>query len=172
MHLNIEIKARTNKHPHIREVLVRHNAIFKGTDHQVDTYYHVNDGRLKLRQGTIEKSLIYYKRDDQEGPKASHVSLYHPEKDTDLASLLQRALGVWKVVDKQREIYFIENVKIHLDSVEGLGTFVEIEAIDSEGTIGKEKLLSQCRFFMQQFDIQEVDLISHSYSDMVEEEKN
>lgn len=167
MHLNIEIKAKTEKHPQIREVLKRHKADFKGTDHQIDTYFQVADGRLKLRQGSIEKSLIFYQREDQEGPKASHVSLYHPQEDGELHALLGRALGIWKVVDKKREIYFVDNVKIHLDRVKGLGTFVEIEAIDSDGSMGEEKLLEQCNYFIQQFAIQERDLLSKSYSDMV-----
>ncbi len=66
-----------------------------------------------------------------------------------------------------REIYFIENVKFHLDEVKGLGTFVEIEAIDSDGSIGKEKLLEQCNFYLQAFEIKDEDLLEKSYSDMV-----
>ncbi|MCI4671414.1 MAG: class IV adenylate cyclase [Bacteroidia bacterium] len=170
MHLNIEIKARTDKYLHIKEVLESHNALYKGLDHQIDTYYQVSGGRLKLRQGNIEKSLIFYERSDQEGPKASHVSLYHPQKDQDLKALLGRALGVWRIVDKKREIYFVDNVKIHLDRVEGLGSFVEIEAIDSDGSIGEEKLREQCNYFMEKFEILESDLLSNSYSDMVGEQ--
>lgn len=167
MHLNIEIKARTIRHPEIRELLHQHEADFQGMDHQVDTYFVVPEGRLKLRQGSIEKSLIFYQREDKEGPKASQVSLYHPQSDGDLHALLKRALGVWKVVDKKREIYFVDNVKIHLDLVEGLGTFVEIEAIDKDGSIGEKRLFEQCRYFMEKFGVGEEDLLSHSYSDMV-----
>ncbi len=72
------------------------------------------------------------------------------------------------VVDKQREIYFIQNVKFHLDVVAGLGTFVEIEAIDSDGSIRKEELLQQCHHYMKLFEISETDLLSHSYSDLLQ----
>ena len=71
------------------------------------------------------------------------------------------------MVDKVREIYFIGNVKFHLDVVESLGTFVEIEAIDSDGTIGREQLLKQCRTYLSLLEIRESDLISVSYGDLL-----
>ncbi|MEO0895619.1 MAG: class IV adenylate cyclase [Bacteroidota bacterium] len=171
MHLNIEIKAKSQRHEAIRQVLTDHQAEPKGTDRQHDTYFHCTNGRLKLRQGNIEKSLIFYKRSDQEGPKASHVNLYHPQDDQALRELLIEAHGIWKEVIKSREIYFVENVKFHLDTVEGLGTFVEIEAIDKDGSIGEEKLLEQCTYYMKAFGIGEEDLLATSYSDMVEGNK-
>lgn len=168
MHLNIEIKAKSQRIDEIRAYLLAAGAEYKGTDHQVDTYFEVKEGRMKLREGNIEHSLIFYRRPDQAGPKASEVFLYHPPQDPNLKSLLQHALGVKKVVDKQREIYFIENVKFHLDQVKTLGTFIEIEAIDADGSIGKEKLLEQCNFYLSAFEIAEEDLLENSYSDMVE----
>ena len=71
------------------------------------------------------------------------------------------------VVDKIREIYFIDNVKFHLDSVKDLGEFVEIEAIDETGEIGKEKLHEQCSFYLNLFGIKQEELLSCSYSDLV-----
>ena len=70
------------------------------------------------------------------------------------------------MVEKRRDIYFIDNVKFHLDEVEGLGTFVEIEAIDYDGTIGSEQLLAQCHTFLTLFDIQPDQLVAVSYSDL------
>ena len=70
-------------------------------------------------------------------------------------------------MDKKREIYFIDNVKFHIDGVEDLGTFIEIEAIDKDGSIGKEKLLEQCQSFLDLFKIPQEDLISVSYSDLL-----
>ena len=68
---------------------------------------------------------------------------------------------------KAREIFFIENVKFHLDTVKGLGTFVEIEAIDRDGSIGQDKLLAQCEHYISLFGIKDEDLLEKSYSDMV-----
>ena len=75
------------------------------------------------------------------------------------------------VVDKKREIYFIDNVKFHVDQVEDLGTFVEIEAIDMTGEIGKEKLLEQCEYYLNLFDISKNDLVEYSYSDLLLKKK-
>ncbi|MBU0536174.1 MAG: adenylate cyclase, partial [Nanoarchaeota archaeon] len=70
-HKNIEIKARCSDHARIRDILLREKADFKGTDHQIDTYFNTCNGRLKLREGNIENSLIFYKREDKTGPKKS-----------------------------------------------------------------------------------------------------
>ena len=84
-----------------------------------------------------------------------------------LKAVLTQALGVLAVVDKHREIYFIDNVKVHLDRVEGLGTFVEIEAIGEDGNLGEARLREQCEFYMALFEVAEEDLVGVSYSDMV-----
>lgn len=166
-HLNIEIKAKCNDHEKIRSILKSHNADFKGTDHQIDTYFNVNNGRLKLREGNIENSLVFYEREDKEGPKQSDVILFKSDPNSSLKEILLKSLGSLVIVDKQREIYFIENVKFHIDTVENLGTFVEIEAIDSDGSFGKEQLLEQCENYLQLFNISKSDLISVSYSDLL-----
>lgn len=164
---NVEIKARCEDPSPIRETLIAEGADFRGTDHQRDTYYRVPAGRLKLRQGNIEKALIRYHRPNRSGPKTSEVLLAPVVHDDALARVLADALGTLVVVDKVREIYFIGNVKFHIDSVEGLGRFVEIEAIDNTGDIPREELQRQCRHFMQAFGIREPDLVGDSYSDML-----
>ncbi len=165
----IEIKARSKEHGKVRDMLKREDAEFRGTDHQVDTYFKVGSGRLKLREGDIENHLIYYAREDKRGPKQSDVMLTGTEPGSSLREMLAKALGILVVVDKKREIYFMGNVKFHLDTVEGLGEFVEIEAIDDKGDIGREKLLAQCSKYMKKFGIDEKDLVSGSYSDMLME---
>ena len=169
-HINIEIKAKCHNQQAIREELKARNADFKGIDHQIDTYFKANEGRLKLREGNIENYLIQYLREDKEGPKKSDVTLFKSDPKSSLKEILAKALGILVVVDKQREIYFIDNVKFHLDAVKGLGTFMEIEAIDTEGNIGREKLMEQCQFFLDLFKIAIDDLISVSYSDLLLQE--
>jgi predicted adenylyl cyclase CyaB len=165
--LNIEIKARCSNPDHIRSILHDHNADFKGTDHQVDTYFQVPDGRLKLRQGTIEQNLIFYRRPNSKSPKASDINLVPAEHPEQLHALLENALNTKVVVDKEREIYFIDNVKFHIDQVKELGNFVEIEAIDKDGTIGEEQLHKQCQKYMKLLGIAENDLVGQSYSDLL-----
>ena len=148
-------------------LLQKNNPLFIGEDHQIDTYFNVSAGRLKLREGNIENALIHYEREDFAGAKSSHVLLYQHQPDKTLKEILIKTLGVKAIVDKRRKIYFINNVKFHFDTVEGLGTFVEVEAIDKDGSIGKEKLQAQCDEYAALFNIAEEDFISVSYSDLI-----
>jgi len=166
-HINIEIKAKSNNIQEIRRILTSKQAEFKGLDHQIDTYFNVNFGRLKLREGNIENHLIYYNRENKEGPKQSNVILFRTDPESSLKEILKKSLGILTVVDKEREIYFIDNVKFHLDTVKDLGTYVEIEAIDKNGNIEKENLLEQCTFYQNLFNIPKRDLVSVSYSDLL-----
>jgi adenylate cyclase class 2 len=167
-HLNIiEIKAHCPNPQTIRDILRSRNAAFRGTDRQTDTYFRVNRGRLKLREGQIENCLVYYEREDQAGPKQSEVILLPSTPGSALKEILIRSLGVLVVVEKQREIYFIDNVKFHIDTVKDLGSFVEIEAIDADSSLGRDKLLAQCQEFLELFKIAPVDLVADSYSDLL-----
>lgn len=167
MPLNVEIKARCDDIRAVRTILEYEGADYRGLDHQVDTYFRVPRGRLKLREGRLENALVFYEREDKEGPKDSRVILYQSQPDPNLKEALKAACGVLVVVDKLRHIYFIENVKFHVDAVQDLGKFCEIEAIDSSGKIGKAKLLKQCRHYMKVLGIKDEDLVSCSYSDLL-----
>lgn len=164
---NVEIKARCTSPDKIRAILNAHDAVFKGTDHQTDTYFATDAGRLKLREGTIENNLIFYQRPDTPAPRQSDIHLV-PVKETDaMKALLKAALEVKITVEKKREIYFIDNVKFHIDRVDELGSFVEIEAIDEDGSIGEDKLREQCQHYLDLFGIEEDELIAESYSDLL-----
>lgn len=165
--INVEIKATCNDLERIRQILLERDAKFIGLDHQVDTYFRSSSGRLKLREGNIENNLIWYQRPDQAGPKTSHCVLYKTEKDSALKAILHDAMGVMVVVDKEREIYFIDNIKIHLDQVKGLGTFLEIEAQSEEGDKSEELLNRQCVQLMDELGIRNEDLVNESYSDLL-----
>jgi predicted adenylyl cyclase CyaB len=165
--LNIEFKAKAKDIAALEKMLLQHNPLFIGEDHQIDTYFNVEKGRLKLREGNIENALIHYEREDFAGAKSSHVLLYQHQPDKILKEILLKTLGVKAVVDKRRRIYFINNVKFHFDIVKGLATFVEVEAIDKDGTIGKEKLQALCDEYAALFGIKAEDYCSLSYSDMI-----
>jgi predicted adenylyl cyclase CyaB len=165
--LNVEIKARCRDVEHIRAILTRQGAEHRGRDHQIDTYYKVPQGRLKLRQGNIENALIAYTRENLGGPKRSDVQLFKTTDGKALKATLDAAMDVLIVVDKTRDIYFIDRVKFHLDDVKGLGSFIEIEAIDEAGKFTEEALRQDCQHYLRLFDIQDSDLMTHSYSDML-----
>jgi adenylate cyclase, class 2 len=183
--LNIEIKARlTNKNKNnipgqakcdnasfIRNYLLSNAADFKGTDNQTDTYFNVPNGRLKLREGNIENNLIYYERTNQAGPKSSHFHLVKVEDAEGLKAILIKSNGIKVVVKKKREIYYINNVKFHIDEVPGLGSFVEIEAGNIQADLSQEQLKGQCNFYLKEFGVKDEDLIEVSYSDMLLEKQ-
>ncbi|HJS54621.1 MAG TPA: class IV adenylate cyclase, partial [Chitinophagaceae bacterium] len=127
-HLNVEIKARCTDSSIVRNYLANNNADFKGLDEQTDTYFNVSNGRLKLREGNIENNLIFYERSNQAGPRSSHFHLVKIEDGKGLKEVLEKSCGIKIIVRKRREIYYIENVKFHIDEVPGLGSFIEIEA--------------------------------------------
>lgn len=164
---NIELKAKTENANEVREILISRNAKFIGTDFQTDTYFIVNNGRLKLREGNIENSLIFYKRENLAGIKKSEIILYKSEPGSNLKSALMESLGILVEVKKEREIYFIENIKFYVDKVNGLGTFVEIEAIDKNETLGEVFLKKQCEEYASLFKIKDSDFIAESYSDLL-----
>jgi predicted adenylyl cyclase CyaB len=165
--INIEIKARTNKVDRIRQFLLDNGADYKGLDVQTDTYFNVPAGRLKLRQGNIENSLIFYNRENVSGPKQSDFDLLPMIQGEELKFILSKALGVKVAVRKHREIYYIKNVKFHLDTLDGIGQFVEIEAMNKGNDIPIERLRDQCDFYITAFEINEQDLVPISYSDIL-----
>ncbi len=169
--LNVEIKARCSDMDFIRSYLKINNADFKGTDEQTDTYFNVKHGRLKLREGNIENNLIYYERCNQSGLKNSDFLLVKTDDPKGLKEMLTRAIGVKVIVKKRREIYYIGNVKFHIDEVPGLGSFAEIEAGNILENVSKEKLQEQCNFYLKELKIKNEDLIAESYSDMLIREK-
>ncbi|MDX1532298.1 MAG: CYTH domain-containing protein, partial [Rhodothermales bacterium] len=150
-----------------RHALQRLGATGPDVDHQTDTYFRVPHGRLKLREGTVERALIHYARPDAAGPRRSDVTLYPTGPDAGaLKAALAAALGVRGVVKKVREIYWADNVKLHLDRVEGLGTFVEAEAIARDGDT-EEALRAQCERVLDALGVAPNDLVAGSYVDLL-----
>lgn len=98
--------------------------------HQLDQFYSVPHGRLKLR--TIEgqgSELIAYEREDTPATRASEYGRYATQDPTSLADVLERALPRIGVVEKTRHLLILRNTRIHLDDVVGLGRFVELETV-------------------------------------------
>lgn len=164
---NFEFKAKVRDIESLEKKLLQLSPKFIGEDNQSDTYFNVSKGRLKLREGNIENALIYYERQDSSTAKQSDILLYQHEPHQSLKAILTKVHGIKVIVIKQRRIYFIDNVKFHFDIVPGLGTFIEVEAIDDDGSIGAEKLKKQCDTYASLFNILPEDLIKFSYSDMI-----
>lgn len=174
---NIEIKARCNDISVVIDYLDKNPLFVKqGLDHQTDTYYNtINGTRLKMREGNVENALVSYKRDNQLGPKNSDIVLHHFGIDyssvktiDNLKDILNHSLGTLVVVNKYRHIYWNDkdNVKIHVDEVDNLGNFVEIEVMDFTGNRDKLEMQELCEFYIDQFTLHH-GLISNSYSDLL-----
>jgi predicted adenylyl cyclase CyaB len=140
---NLELKAR---HPDLaaaRETVRRLGAQPAGTEDQTDTFFHVPQGRLKLREIDGRPAvLIWYDRPDDEGVRPSRYHLVTVEDPAGLRAALAAGLGVRGQVRKRREIFLWHNVRVHLDEVAGLGTFVEFEAVLSPT---EDEAISQAR---------------------------
>ncbi len=164
---NYEFKARVDDLQEYESRLLTLNPDFRGTDHQTDTYFNVKHGRLKLREGNIENALINYDREDIAGSKESDIILYRHAPDAALKEILVRQFGIRVVVSKIRRIYFIGNIKFHFDTVAGLGTFIEVEAIDDRDEFTTDQLKAQCDHYLHLFGITEEQMVDRSYSDLL-----
>lgn len=165
---NIEIKARLRDREGVERTARKLGACV-GMDHQIDTYFRSPRGRLKLRESSPGGAqLVPYLRPDQSGPKRSDY-LVVPVADPVLCKrLFSEILGVDIVVDKMRTIYLIENVRVHIDDVNGLGQFFELEAVyDDPQRERKER--QKVRMLLKKFGIADDDLIEGSYREMIKE---
>ena len=165
--LNFEFKAKTDHLDHWEKKFLELQPQFIGEDLQTDTYFNVKKGRLKLREGNIENSLIWYDRSNLAGAKQSDILLYKHQPDQALKDILIKLHGIKVIVQKKRRIYFIDNVKFHFDTLEKLGTFIEVEAIDKDGKLGIEKLKDQASQYAAFFQVAPDSFIAESYSDML-----
>ena len=133
---NLEVKARDPDPGTTALACARLGAVEQGTLRQRDTYFAVRTGRLKLREQEGEAELVYYERPAVEGVRESRYERI--PVDAALGDVLANALGVVGVVEKRRRLFLYRGVRIHLDEVEGLGSFVELEAVEppaGDGTL-------------------------------------
>ncbi len=165
---NIEIKARLCE-PLAAEEKVK---LFTGNQlndvlHQVDTFYRCPFGRMKIREiNNNITELIFYKRANS---AAAHESKYYkfnlffPKL---FKFVLKAALGVRGIVEKERKLYFYDNTRIHLDSVKGLGTFIELEYVVDDSH-PEEKGYDVINTLMTELGINQKELLSVSYIDLL-----
>jgi adenylate cyclase, class 2 len=166
MRRNLELKARDRDPSGSPAVCEGLGARDEGTLTQRDTYFGVPRGRLKLREETGRATLIAYERPDLAGSKESRYRLVEVPDPAEMRAALEGALGITVVVAKSRRLFLHGNVRIHLDRVEGLGDFIEFEAVagDGEAPARFAGLLDSLR---EAFGIREEDLLRASYSDLL-----
>lgn len=164
---NAEIKARARNF----EKQMQHAERLAGESarhlEQEDTFFNVPVGRLKLRKfedGSAE--LIQYSRRDSPGPTESEYTVLPIQDPERLRQVLAKALGIRAVVRKRRAVFFVGQTRIHLDRVEGLGAFIELEVVlDSDEDIRHGAAVVED--LMLELEIEEEDLVPAAYVDLV-----
>ncbi len=166
---NIEVKARVANLVELQQRLEVISDSSLEIIPQEDTFFQVPDGRLKLRVITPDYGqLIYYQRPDEIGPKESDYYVATTSDPQALKEVLTRSLPVRGVVNKERWLYLVGATRVHLDQVEGLGSFMELEVVlepDQDAAEGETIAFD----LLDQLGILRKDLIEGAYIDMLED---
>jgi predicted adenylyl cyclase CyaB len=170
MSANVEVKARCGDLAALRRRAERLATRHLGVDRQVDTYFRTRAGRLKLRESSLSGGqLVPYVRPDGDGARVSDYQVI-PVPDPEAARrLLAELLGVHRVVRKEREIFLWHNVRIHLDRVEGLGSFMELEAVFDGRPESEPDERRKVAHLLKELGVGEADLVPVSYEALLDE---
>jgi len=167
---NIEIKARDADPESSLERALALGAEDRGELAQRDTYFAGTRGRLKLREQTPgDAELIQYRRPDEAGPRTSEYRIVPTPDATTLREALDAALGTLVVVEKRRRLLLWEGVRIHLDEVEGLGSFLELEAVAAPGSDLEPERAKVARL-REVLRIEDDALVAVGYADLLLDE--
>jgi predicted adenylyl cyclase CyaB len=165
---NIEIKARISDIEVVRRKVEKLDIKESEEIFQEDTFFKTDIGRLKLRIFSQEKGeLIYYLRNDSTGPKRSDYKIYKTNDPISLKKILETSLGIRGVIKKNRSLYIVGHTRIHLDKVENLGTFLELEVVLSAEQNENEGI-SIANDFLKKLGIDKKDLVDKAYIDLLE----
>lgn len=168
MSKNIEFKAYCLDLDRVRQACASLGAHLARDHRQRDTYFSVPHNRLKLRESDkYGSSLIHYRRADLSSIREStYTKIDLPDATASaVGDALSDDVGTLVVVEKHRQSYTLDSALINLDTVEGLGSFVEIE-IDVE-QVGEERAFERARWLKDKLNISEIDIVPVSYSDLV-----
>jgi predicted adenylyl cyclase CyaB len=165
---NVEIKAR------VQDLAGLHERAEQLSDTPVelllqeDTFFVVPKGRLKLRVLAPDRGqLVYYEREDRAGPKSSYYLVAPTPDPASLHAALAAALGVRGVVRKRRWLFLVGQTRVHLDDVEELGAFMELEVVLQPGQSSEEGQ-AIAEDLMERLGIAREDLIEGAYMDLLE----
>jgi adenylate cyclase len=165
---NIEIKARARDFDEIRRRAEALSDTSVDVLRQEDIFFNTPRGRLKLRILAADRGqLIYYTRPDQEGPKRSDYRISLTTEPENLKHVLELAYGIRGLVRKTRYLYLAGQTRVHLDDVEGLGQFMELEVVLQEGQSDAEGQ-AIAEGLMASLGVEKSDLIEGAYIDLLE----
>ncbi len=168
MPLNLELKVKLNSFEETEQLLKQISAEPKAELNQKDVYYNVPDGLLKLRIENGNQSLIKYNRNEGSGDRYSDYDVLYfssGEGEEFLASLFE----VEAVVEKKRILYVYDNTRVHLDSVNDLGAFLELETLVING---KEDAVKRFDKIVGLLKLDTGAQIKKSYRDLIIEKES
>lgn len=169
---NVEIKARVRDPATIRAQLQVMDCTESQLLEQEDIFFFTRRGRLKLRIFSPQRGeLIYYERSDKCGPRESRYLLAPCSAPEASRALLGAALGIRGIVHKRRELYLLGQTRIHLDEVDRLGSFLELEVVLTPGQSAEEGQ-HIVRNLLARLNIDESALIDCAYIDLLDEQEN
>jgi len=165
---NIEIKARIADLPRTQVLVAAISDTPPTTLKQRDTFFKCVNGRLKLREiAAGEGELIFYDRANTTAATQSDYEIAAVADPQSLKEVLQRALGATQVVEKTRVLYLVDQTRVHLDSVVGLGDFLELEVVLRPNQSPAEGHAIAADL-MRRLEIRDTDLLAIAYADMLE----
>jgi predicted adenylyl cyclase CyaB len=164
---NVEIKARVSDLAEVAAAVKALSTDLPQTIEQTDVFFPTREGRLKLRILSPDRGeLIYYQRPDQTGPKASTYSISATNEPSTLRAVLSAAYGEDIVVQKVRMLFMLGRTRVHLDRVDNLGDFLELEVVlEEEDQIADG--IEEAYAIMNKLGIRESDLIEGAYADLL-----
>jgi adenylate cyclase, class 2 len=163
MYKDYTLKAKISSCKEVEKKLTQLNSRFLGVDFQTDTYFQVERGKLKLREGTIENLITHYERTRQGEAEKTVVYRYDVNPTPDEIEKLKSTHQQIGVIEKERKIYFIDHIKVHLDKLPNGEEFVELEAIDTQNRFSDEELKRHCLDIKEKLEIPEKDIIQTGY---------
>lgn len=163
---DVEIKVRPHDWERVHRVLARLGARDAGVETQHDIFYRCSSGRLKLRSSSRDGDmLIAYARADAAGLRASDYHLAPIEDRPALLRALDATLGRLGEVRKRRHLFWLDNIRVHLDEVEGLGRFLEIEA-QVDDAHPEHACREAAAALLEAFGVRPEDRLSVAYVDL------
>lgn len=167
MGMNIEIKAAARDVRRQRELASQMCNSEPKLLEQMDTFFNVARGRLKLREFTSgDAELIQYERPNRSDPTKSCYSIVPTSCPGDLKKALKTALGILGIMRKRRYLYIVGQTRIHFDEVANLGEFIELEVVLSSEQ-READAIAIAHTLMKQLEISKDDLIEQAYIDML-----
>lgn len=162
---NLELKARIADLQAAERTADRIGGSEGGLLLQVDTYFNAPHGRLKLREiNGIEAQLIAYDRPEDAAQRWSQFRVVAVPDPIGMKALLTESMGLRGTVTKRRHLYLWNDCRLHLDQVEGLGTFLEFEVLSAGDDCSD---LDRMEALMTHFGLRDSDAIRASYSDLL-----